>query len=95
MAEKTEQPSSRQKRKAREQGDVPVSAALSQAVAFAAALVITPSALSASFSVVGQLLQSTLQGRPLAMEEVALGVLRLALPVIAVAAFSALALGAV
>jgi type III secretion protein U len=36
VAEKTEQPSGRQLRKAREQGDVPVSAALSQALAFAA-----------------------------------------------------------
>ena len=60
MAEKTEQPSARQKRKAREQGDLPVSFALSQALAFAAALAITLSALIAIFSVVSQLLQTTL-----------------------------------
>jgi type III secretion protein U len=95
MAEKTEQPSARQKRKAREQGDLPISFALSQAVAFAAALAITPAAIRATASVVGELLRTTLQGRPLAMEEVAYAVLRLALPVIAVAALAALALGAV
>lgn len=95
MAEKTEQPSARQQRKAREQGDVPVSFALSQGLAFAAALAITPSALHATFSVVSQLLQTTLQGRALAAEEVVLSVLRLALPVIAIAAFSVIALGAV
>jgi type III secretion protein U len=95
MAEKTEQPSARQLRKAREQGDVPVSAVLSQAVAFVAALAVTPSALEASFAVVGELLRTTLQGRPLAAEEVVFTVLRLALPVIAVAALAVLALGVV
>src|SRR5690349_7642783 len=94
MAEKTEQPSARQKRKAREQGDIPVSFALSQAVGFIAALALTPSALAASVSVVSQLLETTLAGRPLAAEEVVYAVLRLALPVIGVAALAAVALGA-
>jgi flagellar biosynthesis protein FlhB len=93
MAEKTEQPTARQLRKAREQGDVPVSFALSQAVAFAAALVVTPSALATLFSVVGELMRSSIAGRQLTVEELCFLVLRLALPVIAVAAFTAAALG--
>ena len=77
MAEKTEQPSARQLRKARDQGDVPVSFALSQAIAFVAALAVTPSALEATFGTVFELLRATFAGRPLAPAEAAVFVLRL------------------
>lgn len=93
MAEKTEQPTARQLRRAREQGDVPASFALSQAMAFVAALLVTPSALTSLFSVVGELVRTSIAGRQLTTEEVCFVVLRLALPVIAVAAFTAAALG--
>jgi type III secretion protein U len=94
MAEKTEQPSARQLRKAREQGDVPVSAALSQAAAFIAALALVPSALRATFALVGESLRNTLAGRPLGAQEGVLLLLRLSLPVVAVAAAAAFSLSA-
>ena len=94
MAEKTEQPSARQLRKAREQGDVPVSAALSQAVVFVAALALVPSALGATFALISEALRNTLAGRALSAEEAVLLMLRLSLPIVAPAALAAVALGA-
>ena len=94
MAEKTEQPSARQLRKARAQGDVPVSGALSQAVVFIAALALAPSALSATFALVGESLRTTLAGRALSAEESVLLLLRLSLPVVAVGVLAATALSA-
>lgn len=90
--EKTEQPTTRQLRKAREQGDSPVSAVLSQAVAFIAAVSILPAAVHAATVVVGQLLQSALGGHTLGPMEIALAVLKLSLPVVAAGAFGAAAL---
>lgn len=90
--EKTEAPTPRRLRKAREQGDVPVSSVLSQAVGFVAALALLPGACLAAASTIAELLRSAIQGRALLPGEIARVVLVLTLPIVAAAAFGAVAL---
>jgi FlhB-like protein len=92
MAEKTEQPTAKQLRKAREQGDVAVSAVLGQAVAFVAVLAVLPAAVGAASRTVLDLFVLAAEGRTLTAFEVAQIVLVLSLPVIGVAAFAFTAL---
>ena len=84
--EKTEAPTPRRLRKAREQGDVPVSSVLSQAVGFVAALALLPGACLAAASTIAELLRSAIQGRALLPGEIARVVLVLTLPIVAAAA---------
>ena len=97
MAEKREEPTPRRLRKAREQGDSPVSAALLQAAAFCAALALAPAALSVLAARTAALLQSSIAGggaspSPLA---VAAEVLVASAPLLGAAALAAAALGVV
>lgn len=88
--EKTEQPSPRRLRQAREQGDSPVSPALSQAIGFIAALAILPAAAGAAVSQFHSLLQPAIAGRILAPVEVARSIVELVLPVLLVAGAASL-----
>ena len=62
MTEKTEAPTPRRLRRARSDGDVPLSAALTQAVAFMAALALIPSALAATVWQAAARLRQTIHG---------------------------------
>lgn len=86
MSNKTEQPSAQQLRKARRQGDVPVSAALAQAVAFVAVLCLLPTAARACFAATAELSISAVHGRTLSAREMCAVILALTLPVVGVAA---------
>jgi flagellar biosynthetic protein FlhB len=61
MADKTEQPTPRRLRKAREQGDSPVSAVLVQACSFIVVLALTPAALTALSAEAVELLRTALE----------------------------------
>jgi len=80
---KTEEPTPRRLRKAREQGDGPTSFALVQAAALGAALLIVPSAVAATSSRAAELVRSALKGdaRPSAAA-VALDVIMLSAPLL-------------
>lgn len=93
--DKTEQPTPRRLRKAREQGDVPVSSALTQALGFLAALAVLPGAALATASTAGALIRAALEGRTLSPWDMAGSVLVLSLPVIGVAAIVALFVAAI
>lgn len=79
MSAKTEQPSPRRLRKAREQGDIPVSAALVQGAALLGAVLLVPAAAAALAGRSAAHLRAALAGEPplrpleLAFEVVALG----------------------
>ena len=95
MSDKSEAPTPRRLRKARERGDSPVSFALSQSVSFLPAILLMPAVLVATAARVSEILLVTLRdGRsPLTPCAVALEVLRLSLPLLlAVALAAALAL---
>ncbi|HEV8244619.1 MAG TPA: EscU/YscU/HrcU family type III secretion system export apparatus switch protein [Polyangiaceae bacterium] len=94
MSDKTEQPTDKRLRKAREQGDSPRSAALTQAVGFVVALTLAPSAIAALGFRGAELLRAAIEqpGRPLAPLDLALTVLGLSAPLLfAVALASAAA----
>jgi flagellar biosynthesis protein FlhB len=96
MSEKTEEPTPRKLRKAREQGDSPVSGALVSGFAFVAALALAPSAIEAVAARAGGLLRNALEGRAqseLSATEAALDVLVLSLPLMFASALAALAVG--
>ncbi len=61
MSDKTEQPTPRRLKKAREQGDSAVSAALGQAVAFVTVLLLLPALLSALAAGAGAALRSAIE----------------------------------
>jgi flagellar biosynthesis protein FlhB len=84
MSDKSEAPTPRRLKKAREQGDAPVSLALAQSVGFIPALLLMPAVLVAVAARVGELLVITLRdGRsPLSTPAVALEVLRLSAPLL-------------
>ncbi|HLV66154.1 MAG TPA: EscU/YscU/HrcU family type III secretion system export apparatus switch protein [Polyangiaceae bacterium] len=92
MSEKTEEPTPRQLRRARQKGDVAVSAALSQAVGLLAALAVAESVVLATFRASAQALSSAVDGRALTAPELAACVVALSLPVIATAGFASGAL---
>jgi type III secretion protein U len=97
MSEKTEEPTPRRLRKAREQGDSPVSAPLLSAAALSVGLVVAPAALSALLARSASHLQSAIAGagESLSAQAIAREVVVLAGPVIALSALAALALGLV
>lgn len=90
-SEKTEQPTPRRLRKAREEGDVPVSRVLAQAVGFVAALAVLPAGSVAAARTCGELMVRAIEGQRIEALELAKSVLVLSLPVIGVAAFAAAA----
>jgi FlhB-like protein len=92
MSDKTEEPTPRRLRKAAEDGDAPVSASLSGALAFFAALALAPAALAALWAWAGASLKRapSLPYEPRsaggAALDAALALVRLAAPVLAAAA---------
>lgn len=88
MAEKTEPPTPRRLRKLREQGDVPLSGALSQALGFAAGAALLPGASAAAFSTLAELVRVTVRGQAVAASALATSVLALCLPLLAAVAFT-------
>lgn len=100
MSEKTEQPSPRRLRQARDQGDVPVSAALTQTSALVAVLVILPSTVTFAGRNLLELLKSTIvastqQTVPLDVRSLIGLTVVLSTPLCAVAAAAAFAVGMV
>jgi flagellar biosynthesis protein FlhB len=95
MSDKTEPPTPRRLRKAREQGDLVVSPALSQAVSFLVALVLVPSLCVRSFGAVAEVIGVAIDGRTLTGAEVAFTVLSLCVPVLAACAVTSLSVGLV
>ncbi|MFZ5889723.1 MAG: EscU/YscU/HrcU family type III secretion system export apparatus switch protein [Myxococcota bacterium] len=91
MAEKTEQPTPRRLRQLRERGEVPVSGALSQAAGFAVGVALLPSAASAAFTTLSELLRVAAEGRALDARSVGPAVLSLSLPLLAGVAFASAA----
>src|SRR5687768_8245869 len=84
MSDKSEAPTPRRLKKARERGDAPLSLAFSQSLSFVPALLLLPAVLVAGAGRVSELLVTTLRdGRsPLATPAVPLEVLRLSVPLL-------------
>lgn len=61
MADKTEDPTPRRLRRAREQGDIPVSPALTQALGFVVAIALLPALLASAKARLGELLPRMIQ----------------------------------
>ncbi|MCA9629242.1 MAG: EscU/YscU/HrcU family type III secretion system export apparatus switch protein [Myxococcales bacterium] len=95
MSEKTEDPTPRRLKKARQDGDSPVSAALGQAAVFCAVLAIAPGALARLLNESSQTLIAVLNGASPEPEVAAWQVLALSLPLVATGALAAVAVGAV
>jgi flagellar biosynthesis protein FlhB len=93
MSDKTEEPTPRRLRKAREQGDLPVSAAACQSAAFAAAWVLAPAAVAATIHTTAVLLDRGLAGDVPTSGELAFAVVALCAPLLLAAALAAGALG--
>jgi flagellar biosynthesis protein FlhB len=93
MSDKTEQPTPRRLRQAREQGDVAISGALSQAASFVVAIALTPALVAATFSAAASAIRSAIDGRTLTPAELAFSILTLTLPLVAAVAFTAFASG--
>lgn len=97
MSDKTEQPTARRLRKAREEGDSPVSGALIQAAAFVAALALAPAAIAATAAKAGELYRAALgeSAQSFSALDFARDVMSLTLPMLLGAAAAAVALGVV
>ena len=95
MSDKTEQPTPRRLRHAREQGDLAVSGALTQAVAFLVAIALVPSLVSAASGLAARALRNAAHGDTLSPAELSLAVLALTLPLLLAAAFTAACAGLV
>jgi flagellar biosynthesis protein FlhB len=95
MSDKTEQPTPRRLKHAREQGDLAVSSALTQAVAFLAAMSLVPALVAAAFGLAARAIQNAVEGRALEPFELSLAVLGLTVPLLAAAAFTTLCAGLV
>lgn len=93
MSDKTEEPSPRRLRKAREQGDIPVSGALVQATALVAAVMALPSCVHWTAQTCIALIQRAIAGELAAAEDYLVPALVLSLPATAAAAAGALAAG--
>jgi flagellar biosynthesis protein FlhB len=92
-SEKTEQPTPRRLRKARETGDVPVSAALNQTAALAAAVVLLPTAVQMTFEGFRRSITVALEGQaPVAWDSLR-WVLTVTTPLLLSAAVAAAAFG--
>ena len=95
MSDKTEEPTPKRLRKAREEGDSPISAALVQAAGFVVAITLAPAAVAATAgratALVHQALERPMQAfSPLGL---ALDVLTLSVPLIAAAALVSVVVG--
>ncbi len=92
---KTEEPTPRRLRRAREMGDSPVSHALAQALALLVAVLLAPAALGACAARAGALLRSALAGTPFVApaHTLALEVLSLAAPLLLAVSATAVAVG--
>lgn len=91
MSDKTEEPTPQRLRKAREQGDSPISAPLTQALSFVVAVALAPAAVAATFARAAELLPRAIENpasphSPLGM---ALDVVGLSAPIVAAAALAA------
>jgi type III secretion protein U len=96
MSEKTEQPTARRLRRAREQGDSPVSAAFVTGVAFLAPLLLVPAALAATAARAAELVRAAKESDAFTgAARLAWEVAVLSLPVAAAAAAGAVAAGLV
>lgn len=95
MSDKTEEPTPRKLRKAREEGDSPISAALVQALAFVAALALAPAAVGAAGARAATLLRAALEQvpEPVSATRMALDVVTLSAPLLLAAAIAAAAAG--
>lgn len=97
MSDKTEQPTPRRLRKAREQGDSPVSSAFVSATGFLLPLVLVPAVAAATAARSAELLRSAAQGGDpfAAAGRLAFDVLSLSIPIALAAAAGAAAAGLV
>jgi flagellar biosynthesis protein FlhB len=95
MSDKTEQPTPRRLRKAREQGDSPVSGALMQAVGFLAALALAPAAVAATAVHASELLRAAIERgeAPASVSRLALVTAGLVLPLVGAGALLVAAAG--
>ncbi len=95
MSGKTEQPTARRLRKAREEGDSPVSVPLAQAFGFIAALALLPAALAATAARLAERLRWSIEsgGVPLPADQIALDVVVLSAPVLLAAGLVGAAAG--
>ncbi len=92
-SDKTEEPTPRRLRKAREQGDVPVSGALNQAAGLAAAVVLIPSAAGVTVEMFQAGLRDALSGAAPSPWAVVQQVFAATLPVLGAAALAAASFG--
>ncbi|MBK7581553.1 MAG: EscU/YscU/HrcU family type III secretion system export apparatus switch protein [Myxococcales bacterium] len=99
MSEKTEEPTPGRLRKAREQGDSPISQPLTQSLSFIVAVALAPAAIAATLARVAELLPAAIREPPGAPSGIALGVatevVTLSAPLVLGAALAAAATGAV
>lgn len=97
MSDKSEEPTPQRLRKAREQGDSPISQPLTQALAFVVAVALAPAAIAATLARSAELLPRAIEnpGAPHAPLALALDVLVLSLPIVAAAALAGGLAGAV
>ncbi len=97
MSEKSEQPTPRKLRKAREDGDSPVSGALVQGFGFLVAVAVAPAALHATATRAGALIVRGIESpmRSVSAVEIARDVTTLTLPLVGAAALAALSVGLV
>ncbi len=95
MSDKTEEPTPRKLRKAREEGDSPVSAAVGQGLAFVGAFALAPAAIAALTARVTALIHSALAGaqEPINARMIAIDVVVLAAPLVGAAALLSAASG--
>lgn len=95
MSDKTEEPTPRKLRKAREEGDSPISAALGQGLAFVGAFALCPAAIEAAANRISTMIRASIAQPPPTFSTwgIVRDVLVLSLPVIAVAAVLASAAG--
>jgi FlhB-like protein len=93
VSEKTEEPSPRRLRQAREKGDIPVSGALVQTGALLAALCMLPSVAEWTATTLVRLIQETTRGRVTDPRQLVGALLWLVLPILGTAAAGALAVG--
>jgi type III secretion protein U len=97
VSDKTEEPTPKRLKKAREEGDSPVSGAVLQGFGFVVAMALAPAAFAAAAARVGDLLRRAVlePPRPLSSVELARDVVVLSAPLVAAAAAAAAAAGLV
>src|SRR5262245_46277529 len=97
MSDKSEQPTKRRLRKAREQGDNPVSSAFVSAVSFLLPLLLVPAVAAATAARAAELVRSAVSGGDpfLAAGRLAFDVAFLSIPIALAAAMGAVAAGLV